>query len=204
VTPYNGTFGTSNILPESPAINDILALPGSGAFNGLFRTGLSNGLDFNNLRFHSVNTLAGFAPGTPEDYLYNSSTSGGIARWAGLLDSSDVQLNLVSISSGMSVRDAAGNTLLDTAGQSINLGAGDSIDFTPIFATSGLGNYQAVFTLTNPSGTMNGGSAWGDGGQFMFEVTAVPEPATLAMLAATGATTFAVRRWRKRRSKQTL
>ncbi len=56
---FNGTFGTSNILPESPLVNDIFARPGSGAFTGLFRTGFDNGTDFNNLRIRSVNSLDG-------------------------------------------------------------------------------------------------------------------------------------------------
>ncbi len=192
VNDFNGTFGTSNILPESPAVNDVWMMPGTGDFDGMFRTGLTNSLPFNNLRFRTVNSLDGFADGTPENYMFNSSSG----RFNGLLGSEDVFLNLESISSGLSIRDASGNVLMDAAGQSFNLGAGDSIDFTPIFtvddSVAGGSKYQAVFTLSSP------GSSWGDGGRFVMQVTAVPEPASMALvgLPLVG---FAIRRSRKRR-----
>ncbi len=188
---FNGTFGTSNILPESPLVNDIFARPGSGAFTGLFRTGFDNGTDFNNLRIRSVNSLDGFAPGTGEHFMFNSSSG----RWAGLLGSSDVFLNLVSISSGLTVRDASGTILMDGAGDSINLGAGDSFDFTPVFAADSLGTYQAVFNVSSP------GSGFADGGRFVFEVTAVPEPASLALLAIP-VSGYAIRRYRRRKQAE--
>lgn len=177
VNDYNGTFGTSNILPERPNDRQILMKPGDGAFAGMLRTGLSNELDFNNLRIRSVDSLASFAEGTPEEILFNSS--GG--RWNGSMAGTNVQMHLLGISSGLTVRDADGNVLMANAGDYIDLGAGDEIDFTPIFAVDGDvaagSQFNAIFNLSDTNGL------FADGGRFMFQVTAVPEPSSVGLLA---------------------
>ncbi len=202
VNDFNGTMGVSNILPESPLVNDITMQPGSGAFSGMLRTGLNNGTDFNNLEIRSVNSLSGFAPGTPENFMFNSSTAldvpsnTNIARWAGLLSANTITMNLLSISPGLSIRDTAGSLLMNAAGQSIALGAGNNFTFTPVFTvpdTTAFGSaFQAVFNLSDGPGGL------GDSGRFVFEVTAVPEPSSIALLGLPLAG-YAIRRWQKSR-----
>ncbi len=181
VNDFNGTFGTSNILPESPLVRSINMLPGSGVFNGHLRTGLSNELDFNSLRIKSVNSLAGFAPGSGEQILHDSS--GG--RWNGSMIGSQITMHLESITDGLSIRDSGGSVLMDTAGQFVNLGDGTAIDFTPIFTVASTvaegTKFDAVFRLSD-SGTGFGGEPWRDSGRFIFQVTAVPEPSSYALL----------------------
>jgi hypothetical protein len=203
VNDFNGTMGVSNILPESPLVNDITMQPGSGAFAGMLRTGLNNGTDFNNLGIRSVNSLSGFAPGTPENFMFNSSTAldvpsnTNIARWAGLLSASTINMNLLSISPGLSIRDNSGTVIMDTAGQSVALGAGNNFAFTPVFTvadTTSFGSaFQAVFNLSDGPGGL------GDSGRFVFEVTAVPEPSSIALLGIPVAG-YAIRRWRQKKA----
>jgi PEP-CTERM motif len=174
INDFNGPFGSSNILPESPLVNDIAMSPGSGVFSGMLRTGL-NTAEYNILEIRSVNSPSGFAPGSAEDILLNSS----LGRWNGLLNSSPITMNFLSITPGLSIRDSSGSLLADTAGQSIVLGAGNSLNFTPVFTvadSTAIGtSFQAVFNLTDGTGPR------GDSGRFIFEVTAVPEPSSMAL-----------------------
>jgi len=65
--------------------------------------------------------------------------------------------------------------------------------FTPAFTaadTTSFGSaFQAVFNLSDGPGGL------GDGGRFVFEVTAVPEPSSIALLGLPVAG-YAIRRWR--------
>ncbi len=178
----NGAFGSGNILPESPAINDIALLPGSGVFSGKKISGLVPTAPFNNLRFRSVDSLASHSVGSPENLLHVSS--GG--RWAGSMGNSTIGLQLLSIDPGLTIHNAMGGLVFNSVGEVLNLGSGSLIDFTPIFAvdesTPTGQNFNAVFKLID-TGTGNGGSPWLEGGQFVMQVTtAVPEPSSAALL----------------------
>lgn len=186
VNDFNGTFGVSNLLPESPAFNNIYMHPGSGVFSNKLVTGIDTTSDFNNLRIRSVDTLTGFAPLSGENYLHISS--GG--RFAGSMVNSNILMELVSIDPGLGVFDSSGNNLFPSVGSQLNLGNGSIIDFTPIFAVDITAipgqDFNAVFRL-HDTGTGNNGAAWLSSGRFQYQVTAIPEPSSIAMLGMLGA-----------------
>jgi hypothetical protein len=185
VNDFNGTFGVSNLLPESPLVNDIQLRPGSGLFSGYLISGLNPGASFNNLRIRSVDSLDGFPPESGEDYLHHSSGS----RWSGSMAGSNISLQLLTIDSGLSILDAVGNSIFSSPGDILNLGNGSTIDFTPIFAVNNTAffgqEFNATFKLID-SGTGNSGGPWLESGRFQFQVTAVPEPSSLAFLGTFG------------------
>jgi hypothetical protein len=179
VQPYNGNASgaeTGNFLPESgPPIP--LTYDSAGVFNNRFRTGLTPGVPFSNMRLRSVNSLSGFATGSPEQILFDSSAG----RWNGLITGSNLNLVLVSTSHpDLDVFDQIGNPILTGNGQSYNLGSGATLDFTPVLAMPGgtpFGNYWARFKITD-TGTGNAGGPWGESGEFVMNF-AVPEPGTM-------------------------
>lgn len=187
VQPFNGNAAgvPANFLPEgtfgsSPRIE---LLPGSGAFAGRFATPAAPGVEYADLTLRSIDSFTGFAAGTPQEVMLNSSTG----RFAGSIANSVLSLVLVEATPGLTVTDGTGVPLLDSAGDSIALGAGDaSLAFLPTFVADAPGNYSATFKVVD-AGTGNGGSPWGESGQFVFNMTAVPEPASLAALGVVGA-----------------
>ena len=183
VNPWNGLFGTANIVPESPLIADILMRPGTGAFSGMLRTGFDDAAKFSNLEMRGVDDLSTYAPGTSEQFMFNSSGN----RWSGLMAGSNISWELLNISPGLSIHDQSGTTIMSAAGQSYNLGnvGATGFRFKPIFAVSDSAtpgtDFTATFKLTDSS-TANAGSSWLEGGQFQIQVTAVPEPTSIGLL----------------------
>lgn len=188
VRPWpNGFF-----LPEPSQGPSFQLRPGSGVFAGKNRSGLGIGTEEQwDFRLRSVDYLSTFTPGNLENTLFNSS--GG--RWNGSLAGSDLWLNLHSISAGLKIADPLGNVILDTAGQSFNLGDAMSLDFTPVVfvdETAPYGDYFARFTLSDTQAV----NPWQDSGQFEFRFSHVPEPASgsLLLVALSG---VCIRRWRR-------
>jgi hypothetical protein len=191
VQPYNGAAdGTpGNYLPEGAAAPPLQLLPGAGAFSGKIITGLVPGEEYGELSLHSVDALAGFPVGSGEYVMHNSGGNTPTGRWAGSMAGSILRLHLVSISPGLEVMDAAGNTLLDSAGDSWLLGSGgSSLNFPFVLGMDDSvtsGSYSAVFKLSD-SGTGNSGGPWLESGLFQVNV-GVPEPGALSMILLAGA-----------------
>ncbi|GIW87165.1 MAG: hypothetical protein KatS3mg108_1489 [Isosphaeraceae bacterium] len=200
VQPFNGTAAGEprNYLPET-AGGRIVLLPGSGVFAGQFVSGLTPGVEYADLRIKSVDSLAGFPDGSPENILWKSGGNQPVGRWAGSMAGSRITLVLVEASAGLVVADALGNTILSNPGDVYELGDGGvGLDFTPIFAANRLGQHYAVFKLVD-SGTGNDGGPWGESGLFRYNMrAAVPEPGSL-VLALGGLGTAGLLAGRRRR-----
>jgi MYXO-CTERM domain-containing protein len=190
VQPYTGSAeGTrSNFLPEGTTA-PLELRPGDGAFAGKLRSGLTPGVEFSDFRLASVDSLAGFAPGTPEHFLFNSGGATPAGRWVGSLTGANLSLVLVGATPGLAVANEAGKTILDAPGESVAIGSGDaSLDFLPVLFTSAgaaPGTYSATFKLTD-AGTANAGGPWLESGEFTLRTQVVPEPAGLALIGLAG------------------
>lgn len=158
---------TSNYLPEgsNPPLGMVA---GSGFYSGksVVDENPSNG--FSLIDFRDTQDLNGFASGTGENVLFNSSSG----RWTGGIAGADVHLVLVSLSSGLHIgSDSAFDIGLNTAGDEYHLG--DDVSFSPVFWTeqdAAPGLYTAQFKLVDEEGL------FGDSGTFEFRFNVVPEP----------------------------
>ena len=94
------------------------------------------------------------------------------------LDGLSLEMELVDLTPGLAVGDAAGNALMDAVGDTAPLFAG-SESFTPTFfadADAAPGVYSASFQLHDTSGT------YMSSGTFHFDFHVVPEPASAPLL----------------------
>lgn len=197
----------SNYLPEGAATPRLPLLAGTGAFAGKLVSTVLSGPEYTDeIQVHSshltigtVWSLSGYAAGTPEEILFNSSKYAPdpglpdalVGRWSSSLADSDVHLVLVSLTPGLSVGSAAGNALFHLPGDELHLGDGNAFedgDFTPYFWVDDEalpGDYTARFKLTD-----EGAAGFGDSGEFEFRFivpAAVPEPGAALLLMAAGA-----------------
>jgi hypothetical protein len=168
------TVTSSNYLPEGSA-PPLLMSAGSGIYAGKSIVLPDPANAFSLLNISDTQSLTGFAIGSGEELLYNSS--GG--RWTGLIAGADVHLELVSKSAGLFIGNASSLSVgLENAGDDLHLG--DEVDFTPVFwvdANAAPGVYTATFRLVDEEGF------FGSSGEFEFRFQAVPEPST-ALLGA--------------------
>ncbi len=173
--PVVNSTNANNRIPEQYTGQPPLTLvPGTGVFTGKL-VSAATAEHYSDLRILSVDALAGFPPGTPEHFMFNSS--GG--RWAGSMAGTTVALQLVSKTAGLHISTSNGTEILASPGDVFPLGAGDAIDFTPVFWTDGsaaLGTYSAELRLLETS------SAVLDGGRFFIDFAVVPEPASLGLI----------------------
>ena len=171
------TVSPSNYLPEAAAPPFELT-PGTGAFAGMLVSGQTPDVGGSDIRIGSVDALAAAAPGSDEAILFNSS--GG--RWTGSVADAELAIELVSASAGLSILDASGDSLFG-GGSILALGLGGaSLDFAPVFAATGPGDYAASFRLID---LRDGGL--GDSGVFEYRFRAtVPEPGGIVMGAIGG------------------
>lgn len=180
--PHPAVRNTSgnNRIPETYTGDAALRLSaGSGIYSGRLRSAVGASA-YSFLGMASIQSLAGFAPGSDESILFNSS--GG--RWNGSLGGVTVGLKLVSATPGLSIGTES-LTDLFSASDTILLGAGSSWTFKPVYSvadTAAAGRYSAEFQLVN----LNPLSNVGDSGRFYvdFGVVAapVPEPGAYAMM----------------------
>ena len=185
VTPTNG----NNRLPESYTglQLELAPAPAGSPLAGKLVSGVpgaGNAFDeYGDLEIRMTDSIprpgdTTYGEGDVAFHLFNSSSGSYTAPVAGL----DIELELLDITPGLSVADAAGNVLMDEVGDTADLfdGAGS---FTPTFFTdadAAPGVYSASFQLNDDSGT------YLSSGTFHVDFTVVPEPATLGLLAAAG------------------
>jgi len=172
------TIGTSssNYVPEGALPPLDLSFASGGLYDGKLVSAMQSGNAFSALTLEDTGKLAGFAPGSGESVLFNSS--GG--RWNGPLTGADVHLELVSLTSGLNVGNSTTLNLFLNPGDNLHLD--ESFSFTPQFwtdANAAPGLYTAQFKLTDESGT------FGDSGVFEYRFNVVPEPSS-ALLGALG------------------
>lgn len=174
----------TNYLPEGTLPPLDLSFSSGGLHDGKLVSAGQSGNSFSSLTIEDTGALSGFAPGSGEDVLFNSSTG----RWNGALTGADVHLQLVSLSAGLNVGSATTLNLFVNPGDELHLD--ESFSFTPLFwtnADAAPGLYTAQFKLTDESGT------FGDSGTFEFRFNVVPEPSS-ALLGAFGALALLRRR----------
>lgn len=192
---------SNNRLPETFSGQSPLDLTFGGPLGGGLYSGklVNNPYDpdpfvdnYSDIRFRSIDLLAGTPPGSPEDILLQSSAN----RWSGSLTGGDIWIELVSISPGLQVGTATDPLALTTPGDKLQLG-GANLAWDPVFWTDGsdpLGTtYSAAFKLVDLSGR------WGESGVFYYDfesAAAVPEPGTVVLLGL-GLTAVWFGRWRR-------
>lgn len=182
----------SNFLPEGNR-PPLLLTPGFGLFAGKLASNpytdpTDTNYPFSFLEIQDTGKLAGHAPGSPKDILFNSS--GG--RWNGSLLGADVHLELVFLTPGLNVGSLTALSIMANPGDDLHLE--DSFAFTPVFwteANAALGTYIAQFKLTDANGL------FADSGTFEFRFQVIPEPSTYA--AIFGAIVLALALLRRRR-----
>lgn len=195
----------NNRIPELFTGQEPLRLTqGTGAFAGRRITQATPGVEYSDLEMRSIHDLTGFPPGSPEDILFNSSSG----RWTGSLAGSEIALELVSITAGLQVADASGNVILTNPGDQFVItppaGDGTAFSFLPVLFTdlaAPLGAFTAEFRLLD-LGTDGGRTPFAASGRFGITVQAVPEPSTLAAMAAGAVPVALVALRRRRRSSR--
>lgn len=192
---------SNNRIPETFSGDPGLPLStGSGIYNGRLRSSVGDS-EYSYLGMASLQSLSGFAPGSDETILFNSS--GG--RWNGSLAGVTVGLKLLSASAGLTIGTESLTDLFSVS-DTILLGAGNAWTFKPVYSiadSAAPGTYSAEFQLVN----LNPLSDIGDSGRFYFDFAVaaapVPEPEAYAlMLCGLGLIALGVhRRARKDQAK---
>lgn len=210
---YTGDFGSptevptngNNRLPETyTGLNlQLAAAPTGSPYEGMLISGMGAGsgdADYGNLEIRENTTIPdtdGYGPlgqagtttlGNAAYYMYTRESQ----NFATSLDGLELAIELVDVTPGLAVGDAAGNTLMDEVGDTAPLFV-SSGSFTPTFYTAddaAPGVYSASFQLHDNSGT------YASSGTFHFDFTVVPEPSSL-LLAAVGMSVVLTRRAKK-------
>lgn len=136
---------------------------------------------YSDLQVGSVWELSTAAAGTPEEIMFNSSSG----RWNSSLEGAEIWLELVSKSPGLHIGAGALTDVLSNPGDTHALGAGNTLDFLPVFWTDAArapGTYSVEFRL-NDLGQAGGRTPLAPSGTFNFDFAVVPEPGTLALSA---------------------
>ncbi|MBM4259681.1 MAG: PEP-CTERM sorting domain-containing protein [Deltaproteobacteria bacterium] len=181
-SPTINSTNANNNIPESFTGQPPLGLyPGTGADAGMYVNQPTPEEEYSNLTIESIQALNGFAPNSPEDYLFRSS--GG--RWMSSLADAVIHLVLVDITNGLHIRNETGSAILQSIGDHYLLGDGNNLMFTPTFWVDGSApigaKYSATFLLTDV-GTANGHAPFLDSGTFTLNFSPTPEPGTVVFL----------------------
>lgn len=170
----------NNRIPEISSGEPGLPLTaGSGIYADRLHSAVGAS-EYSYLGMASLQSLAGFAPGSDEAVLFGSS--GG--RWSGSLSGVTVGLKLLSASPGLAIGTESVTNLFSVS-DTILLGAGNAWTFKPVYSVADgamPGTYSAEFQLVN----LNPLSNIGDSGRFYFDFAVVaapvPEPEAYAMM----------------------
>lgn len=178
-SPTTLATNANNRIPEIGTRQPPLPLlPGSGAFANRFVNVHIPGVEYSDIVFRPTQSLAGFGAGSPEEFMYRSSGN----RWSALFDAtSNIGLQLLSISAGLGIADDSGASIFNSVNDIYTLGNGNSFgEFEPHFytaASAAPGNYSASFRLVNLTSNV-------PGGQFSIDFQRVPEPSAMALVFA--------------------
>lgn len=179
-----------NFLPEDGT--RIALAPGSGATASLLTTQPgATGTKWANPVIRSTSWLTRPGAMAWETVLHGSS--GG--RYAGSLGLAELALEVVSISPGLRIHGEDLSLVADAAGERLALGTGDFAGFLPTFAVDGSTAFGTTFFADLKIVDLRTSGALPESGVFQMRYEAVPEPATLAVLAGLGV--LAARRRRR-------
>lgn len=182
-SPTVASTNSNNRIPETSSLQAPLLLSlGSGS---LFGDKLVNQheptIQYSDISFRAIDALYGSAAGSPEDVLLNSS----LGRWSGSLAGTAIAIELISISNGLNVGDVDTLNLFES-NPVYSLGAGDDVDFVPVFWTmSGAapGTYSATFRFLD----VGSAGVLSAGGTFSFDFAPAPVPLPAAGWLLAGA-----------------
>ena len=195
--PVVQSTNSNNRIPETFADQSPLPLrPGTGVYANQLVSQHIPGLEYSNQAIASVQSLNGFADGSVESYLFNSSGGG----YTSTLDNALIALELVDATPGLSVYDEAGQNIFSNPSEPYILGDGNSFQFTPTFgvnAAADPSSYSASFRLLDlgsgpdytpllESGTYN----------IDFRAEPVPEPSTILLFGSGLVGLVSWRRWK--------
>lgn len=176
----------ANYLPEGTR-SPLAMTAGSGIYSGKSVVLEDTSDGYSLIDFRDTDDLAGFAPGTAEHTMFNSSSG----RWTGSIAGADVHLVLVWKTEGLNIgSDSSLSIGLNQPNNEYHLS--DDVNFSPVFWTEQdavPGVYVAQFKLVDEEGL------FGDSGTFEFRFNVVPEPSS-ALLAAGAAALGLLRRRR--------
>jgi len=161
--PFEISTSTNNRIPEIST--GFLPLPLHRG-TGIHRHHLVSRpteTEYSNLRIASIQSLADFAPESPEGILFLSS--GG--RWASRLDGAEVAMQRVSLTPGLHVSDERGRPIL--LERLHGLGDGNTLAVFPTYFThrlASVGTYSATLKLVDRRPR---DQRFGDSGRFTFD-----------------------------------
>ncbi len=169
----------NNRIPEISTTEPPLELvAGTGAWSGKWISSLAGPSEYRFLGLASLQSLAGFPPGSEEAILFGSSSG----RWNGPLDGISVGLQLVSATPGLHVGIDGDLDIFDS-GDIYALSPGNDLTFMPVYWVAGdaaAGTYTAELRLVALSGDNTLES-----GRFYFDFAKpVPEPETYLLMFA--------------------
>ena len=195
----------NNRLPEGYTgyVLELADAPVGSPYEGMLISGLpgagTGAAEYGDLEWRMTDSIPdtdGYGPmGDPQTtavgqaayYIHTRSTQNFTPSVAGL----GIELELVGLTPGLSIGDDAGNVLMDTIDDTVDLF--DGVDtFTPTFiadAGAAPGVYSASFQLHDNSGAYLSSGTF----HFDFSVAAVPEPST-ALLGIVALAGLVVRR----------
>ena len=188
--PIVESTNSNNRIPETFTGQPPLPLlPGTGPLAGQLVSQHIPGLEYSNQAVTSIQALNGFAAGSVESFLFNSSGGG----YTSTLDQAVIALELVGATPGLTIYDEAGQNIFANPSQPYILGDGNTFEFTPTFAVDAGAPpagapptfYSASFRLLD-LGNAPGYSPLQTSGTYHIDFRAdpVPEPSTVLLLGS--------------------